>query len=82
MEKIVKKNRNGTKRTCTTINETTIKIEGSFGGSPYRQSDDNDGNIIMIDPDGGPFLSIGDQFGKGIISALRVENEDIIVNLK
>jgi hypothetical protein len=36
----------------------------------------------MIDPDGGPFLSIGDQFGKGIISALRVENEDIIVNLK
>ena len=57
MKKMEYKNRYGDKHFFTPDNEGNLLWEGDFGYSRYSKNEDNE--ITMVDPSGGPFIQVG-----------------------
>ena len=54
------KNRYGDKHIFTPDNEGNLLWEGDFGYSRYSKNEDNE--ITMVDPSGGPYIGKGDSW--------------------
>lgn len=65
--------RYGDSRTVTNNGHGWFTVEGNARYYRVGMSDDNE-EIAYFDPEGGPFIAIGDQFhGHGIITKICVE---------
>ena len=62
------------------ISEYKYELDGNF--STYRLIEET-GNIIAVDPEGGPMISVGDLIrNNDIVSEITLENDRIILNLR
>ena len=62
------------------ITEYRYELDGNF--STYRLIEET-GNIIAVDPEGGPMISVGDLIrNNDIVSKITLENDRIILNLR
>ena len=63
------------------ISEYRYELDGSF--STYRLITEETGNIIAVDPEGGPMISVGDLIrNNDIVSEITLEDDRIILNLR
>lgn len=62
------------------ISESRYELDGTF--STYRLIKET-GNIIAVDPEGGPMISVGDLIrNNDIVSEITLEDDRIILNLR
>lgn len=81
MEKISFRSRYGYEIFLKKITESTYELNGNF--RILQLTKDADGNIISVDPDGGPMISVGDLVrNNDIVSEITLEDDRIILNLR
>lgn len=80
METISLNSRYGHKVFLKKISKSKYKLDGTF--MTLQLTKDFEGNIIAVDPDGGPMISVGDHIREGLVSKI-IEDEDsgIIITL-
>ena len=73
MRKMEYKNRYGDKHIFTPDNEGNLLWEGDFGYSRYSKNEDDE--ITMVDPSGGPFISVDSKWDGRVVKEIKpVEN--------
>lgn len=55
------------------------ELDGNF--STYRLIEET-GNIIAVDPEGGPMISVGDHINNFLVSEITLEDNTIILTLR
>ena len=81
MDKFYLRSRYGHEVFLKKITESTYELNGSF--KILQLTRDADGNIISVDPEGGPMISVGDLIrNNGIVSEITLEDNRIILTLR
>lgn len=81
MDKFYLRSRYGHEVFLKKITESTYELNGSF--KILQLTRDADGNIISVDPEGGPMISVGDIIrNNGIVSEITLEDKRIILTLR
>lgn len=80
MDKFYLRSRYGHEVFLKKITESTYELNGSF--KILQLTRDADGNIISVDPEGGPMISVGDHIHKLIVSEITLEDNTIILTFR
>ena len=59
------------------ISEYRYELDGNF--STYRLITEETGNIIAVDPEGGPMISVGDRIHEELVISKIIEDNGIII---
>ena len=77
MENIYLKSRYGHEVFLKKISESRYELYGNF--SLYQLVKDETGNIISVDLEGGPMISVGDHMQEGLVISKIIEDGGIIL---
>ena len=81
MEKITFRSRYGYEVFLKKISESRYELDGNF--RILQMTKEADGNILAVDPEGGPMISVGDKIKDGkVISQIISEDDRIILVVK
>ena len=81
MEKITFRSRYGYEVFLKKISESRYELDGNF--RILQMTKEADGNILAVDPEGGPMISVGDFIrNNGIVSEITLEDNRIILTLR
>lgn len=62
------------------ISESRYELDGSF--RTLQMTKEADGNILSVDPEGGPMISVGDHINNFLVSEITLEDNTIILTLR
>jgi hypothetical protein len=81
MDKFYLRSRYGYEVFLKKISESRYELDGSY--KILQMTKEADGNILAVDPEGGPMISVGDFIrNNGIVSEITLEDNRIILTLR
>ena len=77
MEKISFRSRYGYEVFLKKISESRYELDGNF--RILQMTKEADGNILSVDPEGGPMISVGDRIHEELVISKIIEDNGIII---